>query len=231
MKIISNFKDYYDCGMSWGQDTSVLFLRSKKEFTTFRVVFPKFKSNRSVYANVYRLTKQKVVGFCGKIYGTLNLNKEDQSVWCYTVEDVDRFVEKYYDDTEKERYYHRPQKGKRRYWKNNPGSTNAEMRYLVEEYFAEIEKFRSKYLPFFVEHGVPIFTAVGNKKHSLIILNDCLKNVSFQKVFDPVMAFQEISMFVGGMAVPQKPMPEISNNDMRDIKGFDEWSFKKEPKK
>jgi hypothetical protein len=28
-----------------------------------------------------------------------------------------------------------------------------------------------------------------------------------------------------------KPIPEISDDDMRDVKGFDKWSFRKEPSK
>mgnify|MGYP003622274691 FL=1 len=62
-------------------------------------------------------------------------------------------------------------------------------------------------------------------------LDDRLKSVHFYQVFDPEMACQELSTFVGGMAVPSKEMPEISDADMRDIKGFNEWSFKKEPTK
>jgi hypothetical protein len=36
-------------------------------------------------------------------------------------------------------------------------------------------------------------------------------------------------MFMSNLAVPLKPVPEISDKIMVDIKGFDKWSFRKPP--
>jgi hypothetical protein len=38
-------------------------------------------------------------------------------------------------------------------------------------------------------------------------------------------------MFMCNLAVPQKPIPEVSDADMVVAKGFDKWSFRKEPRK
>lgn len=260
MKIVSNFSDYYDCGLAWGRDEAVMYLRLKKELQpdTAQPGFPPFKAcsracwRHGTWYDDQNTTYKKVVGFCGKVYGALNFNKHGGNTghhieaWCYSVDDVDRFVEQHYSDDEKERYYQPPLKGKtywRREYRDSKNAPQVERRFFVNEFFEEMEKVRSKHLSYFAEQGVPIFVTVcekdkvyqlarsNNKIPPRLILNDCLKDVNFQKVFDPVAAFQEVSMFVAGMAVPSKPMPEISDETMRDIKGFDKWSFKKEPSK
>jgi len=50
------------------------------------------------------------------------------------------------------------------------------------------------------------------------------------KIISPYQAFQEISMFIEMLGNPEKPIPQPSDDVMRDIKGFDKWSFRKEPK-
>ena len=38
-------------------------------------------------------------------------------------------------------------------------------------------------------------------------------------------------MFISNLAVPLKPIPKIDDKTMAEIKGFDKWSFRKEPGK
>jgi len=59
--------------------------------------------------------------------------------------------------------------------------------------------------------------------------NECLKGLDFFKVIDTYTAFQELQMFLGGMARPNKPIPQVPDKDMVSIKGFDKWSFRKPP--
>jgi hypothetical protein len=50
------------------------------------------------------------------------------------------------------------------------------------------------------------------------------------RIFSSITAFQEIHMYLGGVlgfGTPHVPVPD--NRTMRDIKGFDNWSFKKRP--
>lgn len=42
---------------------------------------------------------------------------------------------------------------------------------------------------------------------------------------DTFTAYQELEMFFGNLARPNKPIPEILDKDMVSIKGFDKWSF------
>lgn len=59
-----------------------------------------------------------------------------------------------------------------------------------------------------------------------------LKQYGFQSVVPPYQAYQEISMYFGGpLAVPMKPIPEMDDDTMRDSKGFDKFSFRKDKRK
>jgi len=82
-----------------------------------------------------------------------------------------------------------------------------------------------------IENGVAIVIPnVGYQKQDGWFLNtDGLKDIDFVKALDPFTAFQELSMFVGGvMARPDRPTVEITDNKIIAAKhGFDEWSFRK----
>ncbi len=72
--------------------------------------------------------------------------------------------------------------------------------------------------------------SIGSRKREYkIVYNACLKELDFFKVIDTYTAFQELQMFMGGMARPNKPIPHVSDKNMVSIKGFDEWSFRKPP--
>jgi len=60
---------------------------------------------------------------------------------------------------------------------------------------------------------------------------DGLKELDFVRVIDTYAAFQELSMFVGGvMSRPGAPMVEITDDRVKAAKhGFDNWSFRKMP--
>jgi hypothetical protein len=64
-----------------------------------------------------------------------------------------------------------------------------------------------------------------------ICYNCSLKKLKFFKIKDAITTYQEIAMFLGGLAVPDKPIPVPSDKDMVSIKGFDKFSFRKDPKK
>lgn len=55
-----------------------------------------------------------------------------------------------------------------------------------------------------------------------------LGNIGFPKVLDPYTAFQELSMFVGGV-LPRdaNPMVELTEKEVVAKHGFNEWSFRK----
>lgn len=67
-----------------------------------------------------------------------------------------------------------------------------------------------------------IFTSAANRP---------LKHFEFFRVKDPYTAFQDIEMWLSNKAVPEKPIPTPDDKTMRDIKGFNKFSFKKEKSK
>lgn len=73
--------------------------------------------------------------------------------------------------------------------------------------------------------GAPIVNVSGT-----IESNVNLKELQFQKIVDPYTAFQEISMFIGGvLGNPEKEMTELTEKDRINQHGFDKWSFRKLP--
>jgi len=59
------------------------------------------------------------------------------------------------------------------------------------------------------------------------VLNPCLKDLGFQKLVDPFTAYQELDMYLGNnMANQMDPTTTRTQEDIRDSKGFDKWSFK-----
>ncbi len=64
----------------------------------------------------------------------------------------------------------------------------------------------------------------------LIEINANLNKFQFFKCLDPYSAFQNIEMFINGVAsTPCNPPIEISDVDKRDSRGFDKMSFRKRP--
>jgi hypothetical protein len=84
------------------------------------------------------------------------------------------------------------------------------------------EYFRKKY---FEAHNCPIFVGYPSKK--IIIYNGKLKDLEFFRMFEPYLAFQELTMYMANTAEPRKEIPKISDEIMSEIKGFDKWSFRK----
>ena len=69
----------------------------------------------------------------------------------------------------------------------------------------------------------------GNPSYGadMLTTNACLRDVRFPVFADPATAYQEVSMYIGGVLPREAPeMANISDEDMRDKKGFDGQSFK-----
>lgn len=223
MRIISPFKDYYDCVQATGQDQNMVYLRTPKE-TEPSYPFPCFLNYCYSSSHDFRLINH-TVGFCGKLYPVIEVIKlgTDTNKFCYTVEDVDAFIEANYKDKEIEAYYSKK-------WAKN--WTNGCQKVKFQRFFDEFKGNDPCYDKYFRDNHCPVFLGVyKSNRENTVTYNACLKDVEFYRIFDPYMAFQEISMYLGGMAVPQKEMPEISDKIMSEIKGFDKYSFRKDPVK
>jgi hypothetical protein len=101
-----------------------------------------------------------------------------------------------------------------------------------ETLFLEGEQHKDNYEKKFEEKKSPIFVCKSTIRWKRTIQwNACLKDYQFYQVFDTYMAYQEISMFLGSLAMPEKPIPTLDDKTMAESKGFNKWSFRKEPTK
>jgi hypothetical protein len=228
MRIISDFKDYYDCVMGMGMDLGTIYLRKKRMVTLDTFPFPRFPCSATQHSEWTVKFNEYIVGFCGEIYPMLEVHHSrfEDPTFCYNVEDVDACVEKHYRAKNIESYYWRAKdKRKWRYFCDWP---HKQRRHDVEKFFQACKDW-DKHPEFF--HRGPIFVArYDGSSEMSITYNDQLPT-GFVRMFDPYTAFQEIYMFMCNMAVPLKPIPEVSDADMVVAKGFNKWSFRKEPRK
>ena len=81
----------------------------------------------------------------------------------------------------------------------------------------------------------PIFLYTSDKEgygfgHKKFYINPKLQDEEFYRVFDPFMAYQELSMYISGvLGVGERPTVDISDIDMAAKKGFDNKSFRTDP--
>lgn len=250
MRIIgSKFHDYYDTVMAHGTDKTLVYTRSQEIrpingkwddlFVDSRHRCPNFGGSEHT-------AELGVVLFCGKqvpfirlIYNKDNRRINIKTVYAYGVHDVDEFVNETCTKRMLDLYYGTNKTGANRTHKRS-GS------------YRERQKDRNKFKKFFDEmpykvldvnefhhtEKVPVIIVeenrekavleerrVGNNK--IIIINPCLADVAFYKVLDAFTAFQEISMFLGGvLGVGAPKMVAVSDAVRAHKHGMDKTSFR-----
>ncbi len=248
MRIISRFRDYYDSVQVHGQDLEQVYVRMEEK-EELGATWPFPWTLPAIYDNTGIKFKTHIIGFCGKIYPCLNLYKYINAdvvddVLCYSFSEVDAFFERNLKKKALVDYY--DEKSKRCY-------SIAFRRTRFKEFFEKAEAQADKHQKRFMDHLSPVFVATLHGRayghwqtgyapyNSLqgegvdradpgqkIIWNHSLREYEFVRIKDPYTAFQEISMYLGNMAFPNKPIPEMSDEDMAFIKGFDKYSFRKD---
>ena len=215
MQIKSNFKDYYDCIQRFGQDdlkyirhpieTKEICLGLKKQYTSI----PKYS-----WKNVRIL-------FCGKLYSGYKFTKGLNSTkFMYDPEEVEGFCNE-----------HDIRYRSGSIWDI---SLHSDWEHL------ERANATNNYLPICEKYLTPIVVVASttydkivqgktiNRWSELATINARLNQYDFQKVFGPVEAFMAIQTFLSNLAFPNKPIPNVSDEDMICAKGFDKYSFRKD---
>lgn len=223
MRIISEFKDYYDSVQATGYDSSFAYIRTekseeiKKEFLTVK--------------RLYLSESSYTIGFCGKVYPCIELNGN----FCYSLKDFEEALDKNYDSKDLDHYYDRPNKKKIKFTRQKFSSGNYGINHkTMEQFFNRCKEQQNNYLKIFEDNYCPIFIvshAKSFREKDLITYNARLNLYEFYRVFDPYQAFQEISMFLGGLASPEKELPKLDDKTMSEIKGFNKFSFRKDKSK
>lgn len=188
--------------------------------------------------------EEMMVGFCGKIqpcikftYGSRayldpTLATKDTRVdYVYTLEQADKAVSNFPKSLQKRYYGKKKTKKERRRRPDRDGAIYGLDRDEFEQFFKIHQPVEDARL--FLHFKAPIVTLrrSDDVPNSLAIhVNDELNKVGYMKVSDPFMAYQEIAQYISGvLGVGEPETVDISNEDMRDKKGFFDMSFKKDP--
>jgi len=226
MRIISEFHDYYDSVQSQGQDQTVVWIRKPKQITIPDFPFPKL--TRIWWRSSPKFTCSRIiVGFCGKIYPVLKLKMEEkETVICHTLADIDAFIKENFNTRELTLYNRR--KGFHKYW-------NVKRTSFIK-FFNECKQKQDTYQKWFIDNHSPVFVARHrlwlDTKKSSITFNAKLKGYEFYRIFDTFSTFQEIAMYYGGvLGGVREHVPDIDDKTLASAKGFDKFSFRKDPTK
>ena len=82
----------------------------------------------------------------------------------------------------------------------------------------------------FIKLSTPVFLLEKDRPYQRVQLvkNPILKDYDFASVVGPYEAYQEISVFLGNeLSSQMDPNLDRTDKDIRDSKGFDDWSFKR----
>lgn len=233
MYIISKYKDFYDgVAGTFGIDKTIVYNREKNEieFKSTPAIFHD-SINKSPLWNLgsfylkkehrlkYELYGHFIVGFCGKLYiGWKLYSKNNKNYYSYN----DIITKITYNNN----YIKTILEPKSWY-----GMLDDDIRYVLN--YNPIQIFRDFNTPVFIcdyDYNRTDFTSYYNRRNPKFFINPVLKDYKFYRVFNAVQAFQEISMFIGGvLGSKEKEIIEIADKYKIAQHGFDKWSFRKEP--
>lgn len=246
MKIYSKFKDFYDIGLSHGIDDDIKFIRDiqyidcpddLKDVSGFDVYGRRY--NQHVSTNIVA----KYIFFCGKMIPYIDISHcgygQPDSVH-YNAESFHKFVETFKDGYSNgfnvESYMSNDRRDFSPSWRKDITFSKKG----IEDFFKTgkniDESIFFKYdCPYFIfghDESLRYTPQVKEYNKKKLIKNPVLKDMEFFKHMDSFTCFQEISMFLGGiLGSSPKEIIQVSDEVLRDKRGFDKWSFKKMPTK
>lgn len=228
MYIISKYKDYYDSvAYSKGIDKTIIYKREIVELLDKRFTKDVYKKTEYFFPNMdYSSNRSNkidgitsfIIGFCGKLYPVMviekrvgRLNDKVKEI----VYDIDLMRE--YSDNYISKWH---------------GNFDDFLNLLNDKDILNI--FQDNKVPCFIlkESKVNYF----NRNYALsnnLILNPCLKDLEFYKIMDSASAFQEIEMYISGViGCSENKIIEVSDKSKIEGHGFDyKKSFRKEKEK
>ena len=242
MRIVSDFRDYYDCVQSYGQDQSRVWVRNKD---VQERAWPYPTIGRRWYWTSRLGISQFMVGFCGRVYPALRLSLGDTEpfVTVFNTHEFDRFVECNFKHREF-RHYATETKNS---WKTRKHGIGI-LRCIVEKFFTLWAHDKDSHSNLFLDAHCPIFVAkhtdsfrgkdpfvfhgaANNEPEGKDVSWATLREMEFYRLFDTYTAFQEIQMYTDGVlgfSNPHVPVPD--DKTLAEVKGFDKHSFRREPR-
>ena len=243
MRIISDFHDYYDSALSYGIDPNLIYLRKQQKLYYGFKITDKVKQLpgnldavlKPVLDILFKIPEgikgilarrndphidisSKIIGFCGRIYPAIDLN----NVTYYSPQSLVSLMPSSILSRLK------IDQNIMSDWISKTDKWNYGKRLTFHDWNKMIEEIGSKrFDDIFIEMKAPIFVCEYDNHACNLVINPLLSKLSFQKIKSPTEAFQEISMYLGNqLAVQNDPSSVISDDILRDKKGFDKWSFR-----
>lgn len=248
MKIIKTQGDYYDIGLSYGVDKTVVWTRvsefiklNKKQFDMgSRQNIPNFHTKIYHTINGYydwSYCHIFLIGFCGETYICVSIPQYTDHTYLWEV-NADKYSYVYMHVEE----YTKKIESKINSALGKIKSTD--LRWVLEEvervrdFALEFEKYIKNFYfnyhtpilyigrpTLFYKHGAKVVES--HEPH--LITSPVLKHLQFYRVKDAVTAFQQISQFISGVLGDVKEIPEPDDKTKLQNAGFDETSFRREP--
>lgn len=241
MIIVSKDHDYYDLVMCHGIDKSLRFIRKFVEIEKRSEIPNSLAKMIKDLPGVYDFWNDThecsirpfIIVLCGKIYLGYHCSHlkdpcyKDRTynviylpipdIFVYDLSSLEKILKKYNKDLFEK--FHK----KRLYFLNRTLFKHDDLK-------EKFKKFKDKKIDINIhlDEKAPILY-VGYKKQNIVyIKNPVLRKFQFYKVRNAFQVFQEISMFIGGVASKTFPLTiELSEKDRIKKSGFDKWSFRK----
>jgi hypothetical protein len=203
MKLHSDFHDYYDQAIGYGVDEKVHYNRYAKPVEiTLKTEFDRPLHRRS-----------GILGFCGKLFPFIQLSRYDKKRDCDWEDEYDgRIVEDFSAFSLDE--YREKEEAWYEYSDDIGYSTDIRLKQFFDDWRIDNDAL-------FVELECPVWTMLFYQQSPNGWLNPRLKNLSFERVKDAFMAFQEISMYLANIFVEQKRTDTVDDKHRIEQHGFD----------
>jgi len=236
MKIISKFHDYYD-GASGLYDPVPLYVRETKQEYLKKMdrdvvealeEAVDLRNDMPTLSRPFSARQSGIIFFCGQCYPFYFVFEE----YCFSIERIIKLyenMEKAAVGLEKKEYANILKNLN----KERVSSFSRVANWLDKGSWKQsVPEGRKIHDKAFIKLGAPVFVLYRDCWGDIqLTINPMLKNYNFASLVDPYTAYQEISMYLGNqLAVKMNPNIKRTDNDIRDSKGFDGWSFRRHKK-
>lgn len=213
MRIVTDFKDYYDCMARYDEERETIFVRNKTaQVEIKRPAGLPFMDNAGA-----------CLFFGGKFYPFhIATRTEKRSIWSYLSQSYKKVTFIYDKDESLARL-------KNSRWRYDEVVSFFD--YFREPFRPELTALIEEYGAVF---GIFLTSLFGhNCRHGEVVIekNIRLEPFGFVKVLPPALAWNQLTNFVNNIARPAKPIPEMDNDTKIQQAGFDlKTSFRKDPR-
>lgn len=240
MRIISKFKDFYDGVQGTFQDTDMLWKRlspfakdgapeepimglDEQPCEVFSGIPLAKEWDRSSYFWGF-FTRWYILGFCGQVYILLEDKRdENDERYMYYEPKPEKLVWSFEDWMARRAKDKRPKSkfsGKSR---EKKGQKEAKA-FFEQAPLPDVQEIFQKYQTplFLIRRARYVSRFPGMKDPCALFVNTVnLEALGWQKRMDAFTTYQEIMMFMGGMAHPEPHMLQVTDQDQIVKKGFD----------